>query len=115
MPEVTIREALQYVADNPEIKTDELIQLPVYELVSRNLFEIANHPEASVRGSMARANRARKMILDRLVGRRRAGSHPATRVPVQLDFIDLTGGELGESSQGVQPPDGGHSGPGDPE
>lgn len=115
MPDVSIRDAMQYVADNPTIQTDELIQLPVHELVCRNLFEIANHPEATVRGSMARANRARKMILDRLVGRRRAGSHPATRTEVQLDFIDLTGGELGEPSQDVQHPDGGHGGPGDPD
>lgn len=113
MSNVTIRDALQHVADHPTIQTDELIQLPAWELIGRNLYEIANHPEANVRGSMARANKARKMILDRLVGKRRAGSHPATRVPVSLDFIDLTGGgELGEPSQGVQPPDGGDSGPG---
>jgi hypothetical protein len=113
MGQVTIRDALQHVAEHPEIRTDELIQLPVWELVGRNLYEIANHPEASIRGSMARANKARKMILDRLVGKRRAGSHPATRVAVSIDFVDLTGGgELGESSEGVQPPDGGDSGPG---
>lgn len=106
MGQVTIRDALQDVADHPHIETDELIQLPVHELVCRNLFEIANHPEASVRGSSARANKARKMILDRLVGRRRAGSHPATRNTVSLDFIDLTGGEIGEPSEDVQSPDG---------
>jgi hypothetical protein len=110
---VTIRDALQHVADHPTITTDELIQLPAWELIGRNLYEIANHPEASVRGSMARANKARKMILDRLVGKRRAGSHPATRTAVSLDFIDLTGGgELGEQSEGVQPPDGGRDRPG---
>lgn len=115
MGQVTIRDALQYVADNPEIRTDEIIQLPAWELVSRTLFDIANRPDPNVRGSQTRANKARKMILDRLVGRRRAGSHPATRNPVQLDFIDLTGGEIGEPSEGIQPPDGGDSGPGDPE
>jgi hypothetical protein len=114
MAEVTIKDALQYVADHPVLTTDELIQLPCHELIARNLYEIANHPEAHVRGSMARANKARKMILDRLVGKRRAGSHPATRNPVSLDFIDLTGGgELSEPSEGVQPPDTGDSGPGD--
>lgn len=91
---VTIRQALQAVADRPVMETDELIQVPVHELVCRNLFEIANRPDASERGSMARANKARKMILDRLVGKRRAGSHPATRNEVSVKFVDLTGGEL---------------------
>lgn len=94
MKPVTIREALQRVADNPVMLDDELIQVPVHELVCRGLFEIANRPDASQRGSMARANKARKMILDRLVGKRRAGSHPATRTEVSIDFVDLTGGVL---------------------
>ena len=94
MKVVTIKQALQNVADNPVMHTDELIQVPVHELVCRTLFEIANRPDASVRGSMAKANKARKMILDRLVGKRRAGSHPATRTEVAVDFVDLTGGEL---------------------
>jgi hypothetical protein len=34
------------------------------------------------------------MILDRLVGKRRAGSHPATRTEVQIDFVDLTSGAI---------------------
>jgi hypothetical protein len=89
---VTVRQALQQVADYPVPLDDEVIQTPIYELVSRTLFDIANRPDASVRGSMNRANRARKMILDRLVGKRRAGSHPATRVEVSIDFIDMTGG-----------------------
>jgi hypothetical protein len=91
MKAVTIREALQAVADNPRMIDDELIQVPVHELVCRNLFEIANRPDAAQRGSMTRANKARKMILDRLVGKRRAGSHPATRTVVEIDFVDLTG------------------------
>ena len=104
---VTVRQALQDVADRPYMETDEVIQLPVHELVCRNLFEIANRPDATQRGSMARANKARKLILDRLVGKRRAGSHPATRTEVQLDFVDLTGGgELGEPGEDVQHADG---------
>lgn len=87
---VTIKQALQNVADNPHLDTDELIQVPVHELIARALFEIANRPDASVRGSMARANKARKMILDRLVGKRRAGSHPATRNDVPIELMDLT-------------------------
>jgi hypothetical protein len=91
---VTIRQALQQVADNPTIKTDRLIELPVYELVSRSLFEIANGAQISERGSLTRANVARSMIFNRLVGRRRAGSHPATQVKVELEFVNLTGEAL---------------------
>lgn len=94
MKQVTIRQALQQVADNPVPIDDEVIQHRVHELVVRNLFEMANKPDANQRGSMAKANKARKMIMDRLVGKRRAGSHPATRTEVAIDFIDLTGGEL---------------------
>jgi hypothetical protein len=91
---VSIRQALQYVADYPEPISDELIQMPVYELVARSLFDIANRPDASVRGSMARANKARKMILDRLAGKRRAGTKPTIKGTVEIQFRDLTGGEL---------------------
>jgi hypothetical protein len=94
MKSVTVRQALQQVADYPVPLDDEVIQAPVYELVARTLFDIANRPDASVRGSMSRANRARRMILDRMVGKRRAGSHPATRTAVDIDFVDLTGGEI---------------------
>lgn len=88
---VTIRQALQHVADNPELKTDVLLDVHVHELVCRTLFEIANQPQIQQRGSLNRANIARGMILNRLVGRRRAGSHPATRTRSQLQFVDLTG------------------------
>lgn len=94
MKSVTVRQAMQNVADYPELMTDELIQVPVHELICRALFDIANRPDASQRGSMARANKARKMILDRMVGKRRAGSHPATRAEMRIEFVDLTGGEL---------------------
>lgn len=103
MKNVTIRQALQHVADYPQPIDDEVVQAPVYELVSRALFDIANRPDASVRGSMTRANKARRMILLRLVGKRRAGSHPATREVTQLDFVDLTGGEIGAAAEDVQP------------
>ena len=92
MNRITIKDALQRVADYPQMMTDEVIQVPVHELVCRNLFEIANLPDANTRGSMARANKARKMILERLVGKRRPGSHPATRTEASIEFIDLTGG-----------------------
>lgn len=94
MKPVSIRQALQQVADYPTMVDDDLLAKPVYELVCRSLYDIANRPDAAVRGSMVRANKARKMILDRLVGKRRSGSHPATRDVVALDFIDLTGEPL---------------------
>lgn len=94
MKHITVTQALQIVADNPELATDEVTQVRVYELVARSLYEIANNPDASRRGSMARANKARKMILDRLVGTRRPGSHPATRHDVPIEFVDLTTGAI---------------------
>jgi hypothetical protein len=65
---------MQYVADNPEVPDNDLISLPVWELVSRTLFEVANSPTSNSTRSMRRANVARDIILKRLVGRRmRAG------------------------------------------
>lgn len=111
---VTIRQALQQVADYPNPIDDDWLQKPVHELVARTLFDIANRPDGRVRGSMADANKARKMIFDRLVGRRRAGTHPATGTVVQVEFRDLTGGELGAATEAVQPDDARPDGPGDP-
>lgn len=88
-----VREALQYVADHPDLRTAP-IDTPVWELVSRILFEIANTPDAKVRGSMARATRAQKMISDRLVGTRRPGTHPAQAKKQQVSFVDLTVGVI---------------------
>jgi len=88
-----IREALQFVADHPESDV-ELIDMPAWELVSRTLFDHANSPDSKVRGSMARATKAQKMISDRLVGKRRAGTHPAQAKQQQVVFRDLTEGLL---------------------
>lgn len=93
MKHVTVREALQAVADNP-IPSDDEIQTRVHELLARSIYDIANRPEANKRGSLARANKARKILLERLVGRRRAGSHPATRTRVAVTFVDLTAGSI---------------------
>ena len=91
----TIPEALQYVADHPDPGDVAPIDTPMYELIGRTLFKIANSPDARVRGSMARATKAQKIILDRLVGTRRPGSHPAARKDESLEFVDLTAGVLG--------------------
>ena len=91
---VTIRQALQHVADNPVLMTDDLINLPAHELVSRTLFDIANGPQIDQRGSLTRANTARDMIFNRLVGRRRSGTHPAVNTKVEVEMIDLAAGAI---------------------
>jgi hypothetical protein len=95
MAEVTVRAALQHVADHPELRTDVLLDLPVHELIARTLFDVANRPDESVRGSMSRANKARKMLMDRLVGKRRPGTAPAAKAEDAIEFEDLTMGALG--------------------
>lgn len=91
MKPVSVQQALQYVADHPAPATDDLVGMPIWELVSRTLFEIANSPDARVRGSLARTTRSQRMILDRLVGRRAAGTRPVTKQREQeIDFVDLT-------------------------
>ena len=89
----SVREALQYVAQHPELTTAP-IDTPVWELISHILFEAANNPDARVRGSLARATKAQKIISDRLVGTRRAGTRPAQTRQQQVTFVDLTAGEL---------------------
>ena len=91
---VTIRQAMQLVADNPVMKTDDMISLPAHELVVRTLFEIANSANSTDRSSMKAANTAREMIFNRMVGRRRTGSHPATHQEIKIEFRDLTGGAI---------------------
>lgn len=95
MAQVSVRQALQRVADYPTMLTDEVIEVPVHELICRTLFDIANKPDAKVRGSLGRSNRARKLIMDRLGGKRRAGTEPAVKIKESINFIDLTQGELG--------------------
>lgn len=94
MANVTVRQALQAVADHPELSTPDLTQMPVHELIARELFDIANNPDAAVRGSMTRANKARRMLFSRIVGTRRPGTTPVGGELASLEFIDLTGGAL---------------------
>ena len=96
MANVTVREALQRAADYPVMLTDEIIDVPAHELIARTLFDIANKPDAKVRGSMARANRARRLIMTRLDGKRVSGTPPVEKKADSLRFIDLTKGELHE-------------------
>ena len=91
----SIPEALQYVADHPLPATDDTLQLPAWELVSRRLFELANRPGNASRGGAAKMLRAQKMIFNRMVGRRRPGTHPAQVGGDEIDILDLTQGVLG--------------------
>jgi hypothetical protein len=92
---VTIKQALQHVADNPVIDMDRMLDLPAHELVCHTLFGIANGADLTDKSSQSRANVARKLIFDRLVGKRRTGTSPATRAQAGLEFHDLTTAEVG--------------------
>lgn len=96
MRHTSIKQALQHVADNPTMVTDEVLVVPVHELVCRTLFDIANSPMSGKRGAATKANVARTLIFDRMVGRRANGSHPATRTAAQLKFVNMTGKEVEE-------------------
>lgn len=87
----TVRETLLHVAAYPDPVTDEVLVMHTGELIARTLFDIANKPDASVRGSMSRANKARKIILDRMDGKRRPGTGPQQKQEDVLTMRDLTG------------------------
>ena len=94
---VSVAAALKRVADYPTLPEDtSLLELPTHELVARALFDIANNPSTEVLGSLARATRARKILLDRMVGKRRPGSRPLDHQVTGLTFVDLTAGALDE-------------------
>ena len=90
----TIRQALSYVDRHPEWPDISRLDMPIWELVARNLFEHANFPNPKVPGALARATRAQKIILERLTGTRRMGTNPAVRNSKNLILKDLTGGAL---------------------
>jgi hypothetical protein len=94
---VTIKQSMQHVADNPMVDMDQMLELPAHELVCRTLFGIANGADLTDKPSQSRANVARKLIFDRLVGKRRAGTSPATRAHAGLEFHDLTTSPIGDS------------------
>ncbi|QKY80411.1 hypothetical protein SEA_PABST_53 [Microbacterium phage Pabst] len=86
----TVRQALSYVDRYPEWPAIDRIDMPIWELVARNLFDIANHPNVRVRGSVAKATRAQRIILDRLTGTRRQGTNPAVQNTKRVQLLDLT-------------------------
>lgn len=93
MANVNIQQALQAVVDKPDFDTQDLLALPSHELICRTLFDIANNAALADKKSMSAASTARTLIFSRLVGKRRAGTHPARRSTRQLVFKDLEGDE----------------------
>ena len=88
----TIKEALEFVAATPVWPDTSRLEMEIWELVARNLFDHANNPSTAVVGSMARATKAQKIIMNRMTGTRRTGTHPATRAEEKVIFKDLTSG-----------------------
>lgn len=91
MRNVSVEGALKRVTENPEPGTDVTLDIPAHELIARTLFDIAASPDARVPGSLNRSTRAQKLILNRLVGTRRPGTHPVARGYETLTYIDMTG------------------------
>ena len=94
MAHTTVRQALQRVASG-KISSEAPIEAPVHELVCMALFDIANHPDPKKPGTMRRATRAQKIILDRMVGKRLPGSNPAAQGGIAVSFVDLTKAVIG--------------------
>lgn len=97
----TVRQALRAVEASPDWPDDDIqarFNMPVWEMVARNLFDIANHPDPKNQASMNRALRAQKIILDRLTGTRRQGTNPAVRNQSKVQMVDLTVHSLAEST-----------------
>jgi len=93
MAHVTIRQALEQVAESPALRSDNLLVMPVYEAVARKLYQISGNPSGTFRGQQ-RAVRAHKIIANRLAGLRMAGTLPVHEEPDEIEFLDLTGGTL---------------------
>ena len=72
MVKVSVKQALERVASAPPLDENaDYTELRVHELVARALFDIANDPNPRKPGAMARATKAQRMILDRMVGTRK--------------------------------------------
>ena len=85
----TVKEALEYVSRHPEPSTVP-IEMPIWELISRQLFEKSEHVGGSA-VQMKRTATAQKIIFDRLAGKRKPGTHPAAaKQKRELKIRDLT-------------------------
>ena len=93
MAYITIRQALQRFVDNPPVNPEITIDGFIHDLVPLVLYDIALNPDIRVRGGLARAARAQKMIFDRKDGTRKPGSRPVSLKKISVEFHDLTDGQ----------------------
>lgn len=85
----TVKEALDFVQKHP-VPDRVPIEMPVWELISRQLFEAA-HVVGGSASTMKRTTTAQKIIFDRLAGKRKPGTHPAAaKAKRELKVRDLT-------------------------
>lgn len=95
MGQVTVQQALQKAADTwQEDRELDWTTAPVHQLVALTLFDIANSGSLKERGSIGRATKAQKIILNRMVGLRQPGSRPVSKTADGIEFVDLTMGAL---------------------
>ena len=80
MKSKSVPEALEYVAQHPPQSFEPTVDMPTWEIIGQLLYLIANSGNPRHRGSVNRATRAQKMIWDRKVGRRRAGTDRHARL-----------------------------------
>lgn len=85
----SVRDALLFVEKNPGWPATPRLDMPIWEFVARNLFEISMSGDERVVGSIGRATRASRIIMDRVTGTRRTGTAPAQRADRQITFRDL--------------------------
>ena len=88
----SVRDALKHVDENPYWPAGDRHELPAWEWVARRLYQHANSADEQVSGSFGRALRAQKMLLNRMTGTRRTGTHPAVQRTTALKIKDLTMG-----------------------
>lgn len=89
---ISIQKALKGAADNPADSDDNRLDMPIHEHIAHKLWDIANYPNHTKRGSMRRATRAQKIIMDYMVGLRKPGSLPLSKKGGEIEFVDLTAG-----------------------
>lgn len=89
----TVRQAIRYVEQYPLWPSNSFqdrIDMPVWEAMTRHLFDIANYPDMKKRGGLNKALRAQRVLLNRSAGTRRRGSNPAVRKGAPVVLVDLT-------------------------
>lgn len=95
MAQVTVKQAFNKVAKDPFFdENEDIFEAPAWRHLGVILFKIANNPNIHERGSLNRSTRARKILLTRMVGKRRAGTPPIVKTQQRLKMVDLTGKEL---------------------